>query len=252
MPSYDYPFNERIRTLLRLEDLFVKVLYNIDEAHEFNHHCALLSVFQILDVIDRAELKTDLLQELDRQKIVMTGLRGIPTISETILTDVLQQIETTGVTLRTTTVKPGQTLRDNEWLMSIKQRTGIPGGVCEFDLPSYHYWLGLDTARRKQDLETWLQPLMPIYTAISIILHILRGSGATKDLQATRGAYQQMLGGAKPAQMLRIEMDDDLPCFPEVSANKYAINIRFNSLDCAAKPRQCDMDLNFKLTLCNL
>ena len=68
MPSYDYPFNERIRTLLRLEDLFVKVLHNLDQSHEFNHHCALISLFQMLDVIDRAELKTDLLQELDRQK----------------------------------------------------------------------------------------------------------------------------------------------------------------------------------------
>ena len=25
MPRYDYPFNERIRTLLRIEDLFTKV-----------------------------------------------------------------------------------------------------------------------------------------------------------------------------------------------------------------------------------
>jgi cell division protein ZapD len=71
-------------------------------------------------------------------------------------------------------------------------------------------------------------------------------------LQAVRGAYQQMLGGAKPAQMLRIEVDDNLECFPEVSANKYAINIRFNNLDCAAKPRQCELDIEFKLTLCNL
>jgi cell division protein ZapD len=252
VPSYDYPFNERIRTLLRLEDLFVKALYQVEEKHEFNHHCALLSIFQMLDVIDRAELKADLLQELDRQKIVMNSLRGVPTIAENVLTDVLQEIETTALALRNNTIKPGQTLRDNEWLMSIKQRAGIPGGVCEFDLPSYHYWLGLDPTRRKSDLETWLKPLMPVYSAVSIILHILRGSGATTRLQAIRGAYQQMLGGAKPAQMLRIEVDDNLECFPEVSANKYAINIRFNNLDCAAKSRQCDLDINFKLTLCNL
>ena len=36
-------------------------------------------------------------------------------------------------------VKTGQHLRENEWLMSIKNRTGIPGGACQFDLPSYHY-----------------------------------------------------------------------------------------------------------------
>jgi cell division protein ZapD len=61
-----------------------------------------------------------------------------------------------------------------------------------------------------------------------------------------------MLGGAKPAQMLRIQVADDLPCFPEVSANKYAINIRFNALEGVQKPKQCERDVSFELTLCNL
>lgn len=252
MPSYDYPFNERIRTLLRLEDLFIKVLHNVAGQSEFNHHSALLSLFQILDVIDRAELKNDLLQELDRQKIVMNNLRGNPAIAEKVLSDVIKDIETTALALRTDVVKLGQTLRDNEWLMSIKQRVSIPGGVCEFDVPSYHYWLGLGKTRRAEDLGLWLRPLIPINDAIRIILHILRGSGATTELLAPNGSYQQMLGGTKPAQMLRIEINDSLACFPEVSANKYAINVRFNSLETAQRPRPCDFDVPFSLTLCNL
>ena len=252
MPSYDYPFNERIRTLLRLEDLFSKVLFNVEAGHEFNHHCALLSLFQILDVIDRAELKADLLQELDRQKVVMTGLLGNPSIAENVLSNIISEIETTSLVLRSNAIKLGQTLRDNEWLMSIKQRAGIPGGVCEFDLPSYHYWLGLDEDRRKSDFDTWLMPLLPIYDGLRIILQILRGSGISSKLVAFNGAYQQMLGGTKPAQMLRVEVSDDDYCFPEVSANKYAINIRFNKLDFTERPKQCDVDIHFTLTLCNL
>ena len=88
--------------------------------------------------------------------------------------------------------------------MSIKQRTGIPGGVCEFDVPSYHFWLNLSEARRKQDLKEWINPLLPMQKAIVIILHILRGSGATTKLMAKNGVYQEMLSGARPAQMLRI------------------------------------------------
>jgi cell division protein ZapD len=252
VPSYDYPFNERIRTLLRLEDLFAKVLHNLKSTHQVNHHNALLSIFQILDVIERAELKADLLQELDRQKMVMNGLRNMPSINESLLNEVINQIETTALALRGNTVKLGQTLRDNEWLMSIKQRAVIPGGVCEFDIPSYHYWLALPSERRSEDLDAWLKPLMPVYEAIRIIMHILRGSGATTPLQAAHGTYQQMLGGAKPAQMLRIEVPDDVNFFPEVSANKYAISVRFYNLDCSARPRQCDQDIDFKMTLCNL
>ena len=88
--------------------------------------------------------------------------------------------------------------------------------------------------------------------AIMIILHILRGSGTTTKLVANNGAYQQMLGSTKPAQMLRIEVADDVACFPEVSANKYAINIRFNTLERSQKPLKYEENITFSLTLCNL
>jgi cell division protein ZapD len=252
MPSYDYPFNERIRTMLRVEDLFAKVLHNVEAGHECHHHCALLTLLQILDVVDRAELKLDLLQELDRQKVAMSLLRGNPAIAANTLETILKEIDVITEALRAETTKFGQILRTNEWLMSIKQRAGIPGGVCEFDVPSYHYWLGLGEERRRRDFESWLKPLLPMQQAIVIILRILRGSGATTKLVASNGAYQQMLGGAKPAQMLKIEVADDVTSFPEVSANKYAINIRFNTLDCSQKPQKYDEDVSFSLTLCNL
>jgi cell division protein ZapD len=154
--------------------------------------------------------------------------------------------------LRTTAGKLGQYLRENEWLMSIKQRAGILGGVCEFDIPSYHYWLGMPAAQRQRDLEVWLTPLLPIYDALRIILHILRGSGAATHRIAPGGSFQQMLGVAKPSQMLRVILSDKFVCFPEVSANKYAISIRFNCQDGVQKPHLCDFDVEFDLILCNL
>lgn len=252
MTSYDYPFNERIRTLLRVEDLFAKVFHHVEAGHEYQHHCALLTLLQILDVVDRVELKLDLLQELDRQRTAMLLLKGNPAIAPSKLDTILHDINSASEGLRKENTKLGQTLRANEWLMSIKQRAGILGGVCEFDIPSYHYWMSLSEQKRKDDFERWLNPLLPMYTAIVNIMHILRGSGATTKLVANQGAYQQMLGGAKPAQMLKIEVANDLACFPEVSANKYAINIRFNSLDSSQKLQKCEQNVKFSLTLCNL
>jgi cell division protein ZapD len=252
MSSYEFPFNERIRTLLRLEDLFGKILLNVEAGHQYNHHSALISLLQMLDIIDRADLKMDLVQELDRQRLAMQSLRGNPVISEKILDDILREIGACSTTLRSDSAKLGQHLRENEWLMSIKQRTGILGGLCQFDLPSYHHWMNLDAARRKSDFDGWLARLMPMHSAVKTILHILRGSGAAIKYHVDNGFFQQSLGGTKPAQMLKIEMSDDCPCFPEVSANKYAINVRFFALDFVQKPKQCEHELDFTMTLCNL
>ena len=62
--SYEYPLSERVRTLLRLEDLYERVDYFCAKNDPLEHHVALLSIFEILEVSGRADLKSDLLQEL--------------------------------------------------------------------------------------------------------------------------------------------------------------------------------------------
>ena len=107
-------------------------------------------LFEITDVAARADLKTDLLQELERQKQLLAPLRSNPAIETRVLEPLLADIDRASAALLAQTGKVGVHLRDNEWLMTIKQRTAIPGGVCEFDLPGYHYWLHGDPAARQQ------------------------------------------------------------------------------------------------------
>jgi cell division protein ZapD len=249
---YEFPFNERIRTLLRLEDLFSKVLLNLSSEHASHHHNAIVSFFQILDILDRTDLKSDLLQELDRQNAILERLAGNPNIATEVLQPILDKIIGTSACLRTISSKIGQSLKENEWLMSIKQRAVIPGGLCEFDLPSYHYWLESPAVDRKQDLAKWLGHVTPIYDALAIVLNILRGSSKGISNIAVNGAFQQMLGGAKPAQMIQVTVDDSLNCYPEISANKYAINIRFVSMSRTEKPHPTNEDIPFTLTFGNL
>ncbi len=250
MISYDYPLNERVRTMLRLEDLFARTDFFTAQSHAPDHHAALLSLFEILEVSCRADLKSDLLQELERQKQILEALRSNPAISVQALNEILDDIGQTSARLHELSGKLGQHIRDNEWLMSIKQRTTIPGGVCEFDLPSYHFWLSQDEESRRRELQEWLAPLSPINDGLRLVLKLLRDSGKTSRHTAVHGSFQQMLAG-RVAQMIRVTMLTDLPCFPEISANKYAINIRFTSLGGKQKPRVCEKDVEFELTLCN-
>lgn len=251
MARYEFPFNERIRTLLRLEDLFTKVLLNIESVHPSHHHNAMVSFFQILEVIDRIDLKAELLQELDRQKGVMSSLLDNPKIDVAILQPILERILLASAKLRSISTRIGQPLKENEWLMSIKQRAIIPGGLCEFDMPAYHYWLESSALQRQSDLKNWLDHITPLYDALSIILSIVRGSGSPVQHIAQQGSFQQMLGGAKPAQMLKITLDEAAQCYPEISANKYAINVRFISMQ-GSEPEPCHEDVHFTLTLGNL
>jgi len=249
--SYEYPLSERIRTLLRLEDLFERAQYFAAKPDAQEHHVALLCLFEILEVAGRADLKSDLLQELERQKQTLEALRDNPEISQEALDNILCEIDRTSSRLFQMSGKIGQEMRENEWLMSIKQRTAIPGGVCEFDVPSYHYWLNLSAEQHRSDLDIWLAPFLPIRDAITIVLRLLRESGKVSMQTATQGVYQQMMAG-RVAQMLRIRLKQDYPCVPEISANKYALNIRFTIQEGGQRPRVIESDVGFELTFCNL
>ena len=251
MISYDFPLNERIRTLLRLEDLYARVTHFTEKASAPDHHSALAVLFDIMEVASRADLKSDLLQELERQRRQLAALHNNPGISEEALDAILSEIETASDRLFNLSGKIGQHLRENEWLMGIKQRACIPGGTCEFDLPSYHFWLHQDATLRRNAIREWLEPMLPIRDSLDIILKLLRESGKTHQFTAHQGSFQQMQSG-RVAQLLRISLDGTLPCIPEVSANKYVLNIRFVAANYAAKSTLFDQDVAFNLTFCSL
>jgi cell division protein ZapD len=249
---YEHPLNERIRTLMRLEDLYRRALFFTGETTPADHHAALTALFEVVDVAGRADLKTDILQELERQRQLLAPLRHNPAIEASALNALLAEIDVAAAKLLAQTGKVGQHIRDNEWLMAIKQRTGIPGGACEFDLPAYHHWLNLEPATRQDDLEAWLAPLLPIHSGLSIILRLLRDNGKTGRHTAYHGVFQLMLTTAKVAQLLRLSLAKDLPCVPEISANKYALNIRFVGVEGMDRGAVYEGDVEFDLMFCNL
>ncbi|MBS4098302.1 MAG: cell division protein ZapD [Sulfuricella sp.] len=251
MINYEYPLNERIRTLLQLEDAFARAACSITQASRQEHHAALLALFEIVEIAGRADLKSDLIQELERQKKILELLPKNPAISEDALNTLLQDIDKTIAGLNGMTGKVGQHMRDNEWLMHIKQRADTTGGVRGFDLPSYHYWLNQDAELRSRELASWLEPMLPINDGIRIVMRALRDSGKGSRYVAPRGSFQQMLSG-QVVQMLRVRLADSLPCFPEISANKYAINISYAAPGRSQKPRACEQDVEFEMMLCSL
>lgn len=251
MIVYEYPLNERIRTWLRLEDLFGKAGFFIRASDPRSHHAALLAIFELVDVMARSELRSELIQELERQKQSFEPLRGNPAVDSERLDSVLSNLAAALSDLHLQSGKLGQHVRDNEWLAGIKSRTGIPGGACGFDLPGYHYWLNQPAQRRQEDLQVWLGPLLPVRAGVDVVLKLMRESGNLTHYVAQGGVFQLMLGG-RVAQLLRVGIDADLSCVPEVSANKYAVNMRFVTVGTNQKARTFEQDVPFELMFCSL
>lgn len=248
---YEYPFNERIRTYLRLEYLFrrLEVLVSRDEA--LDHHFAVTTLFEIMDVGARSDLKSEVLKDLDRHKQLLLSYRSNPAIDQSVLNEVLDRVDRCFGELNSMTGKPGHVLTENDWLMSIRSRVGIPGGTCEFDLPAYFAWQHDSAEDRRSHLKRWASSLTPLGDSVSILLKLLRDSGVPQVVMASAGQYQQNLPQGRTFQLLRLSLDHKQGLIPEISGNRLIVSIRLMRQHDDGRLHPVNEDASFQLTLCS-
>lgn len=250
MILYEYPCNERVRALLRVEYLFDRLFFFAQGADAHHHQIAVATLFDLLDICDRTDLRGAVLHDLERQRSALNNLRRHPGVDGSALDARLEDIQ-----LATTELaaqgRIGQVLRDSEWLASLRGRLTVPGGTSQIDIPSYFSWQLKPAENRKADLKTWIAPFLPLYQGIAMILRLLRDSGDRSDCVARGGQYQEMLSG-KIFQLLRVWIDGEHGVFPEMSANKYVIWVRFAKQDNELKPQPVTQDIPFSLARCNV
>jgi cell division protein ZapD len=248
---YEYPLHERVRTYLRLEHLFLRLQQLVTRVDALDHHFALVTLFEIMDVAARADLKSDLLKDLDKQKHLLDGYRGNPAIAETVLDQVIGEIDQCYAALNSQQGKAGQPLTENDWLMSIRSRISIPGGTCEFDLPSYYAWQHKTGTSRQTDLMQWTNTLTALADAVQLLVKLLRDSGTPQKVIANGGQFQQNLPQSRTFLLMRVALDASQELIPEISGNRLMVSVRLMQLGEDQRPHLVTDDVAFELALCS-
>ena len=254
--TFEFPLNERFRTFLRIENLLNRWQYYLRSTTKEDHHTAILTLLDIYDFSFRNDVKGDLLSELARYKQALSQYFTSPDVSEeklnqTILrlVDAYKQIEQSP--------KFGGSLAENEWLINIKSRLVVSASVCSFDMGFYYQWLQDSEQRRLNDLHEWVQPFVPMFDAVTLLLQLSRNLALTKDCVTNSYAYQQPLSGRK-FDIMRVEFANTSNYLPDFSANKHVIWLRFAapvvSVRSSAKTMQRTMqeEVAFRLGLCGV
>ena len=250
MILYEYPFNERIRTWLRLERLFDRFTRLQQRSEPIDNHFALVTLFEILDVVSRPDLKPEIMRDLDRQKQRLSSYQGNPAIAEAPLLQTLNDVQNCFLQLEQLDGKIGHSLTENDWLTAIRSRISIPGGTCEFDLPAYHAWQHKPAQVRQENLQQWMAHLLPLGNSIKLLLLLLRGTGQPSKMTAQAGNFQQNLPQNRTFQLLRLQMDAESALIPEISANRLIVTIRMMQQEAQGHLVPYQENAEFQLTLC--
>ena len=247
---YEHPLNERVRTLLRLEHLFSRIAFHLPQEGEWSSRAAINGLLDISNILTRADIRSEVIKELERHTSSLNKIQSAPGVDSQQLDLILKDLETSTNKLRQITTQIGRRLRENEFLSSIMQRSAIPGGTCDFDLPQYHYWLQQPVEKRHSDLQNWFKELEPLKSATQLLLALMRNSAHANQAQATAGLYQRTLESQSPAQLIRVGIPKESNLFPEISGGKHRFAIRFLEPSKSGRPNQTQIDVSFSLICC--
>lgn len=216
----------------------------------WSNRAAIEGLLSIMSVFGRSDLKTEILKELERHVSNLERVRQQPGVNMEALGLVLDDLEQAIHQVYRMDGQIARNLRNNEFLTAIMQRSSIPGGGCNFDLPQYHRWLNQPHEIRQDQMSEWMHELHPVREAVVLLLNLVRGSNLPSEETAQQGFFQKSLEPSSPAQLVRVSLPRQTNVFTEISGNKHRFSIRFlESMD-TGKPTQSKQDIPFQLTTC--
>jgi cell division protein ZapD len=250
--TYEHPLNERTRLLLRFAHLFDQFSTYHQRTDAWDSRAAIDVLIDISSLLNRTDTKSEIIKELKRDLKKLEKISNTAGIDTQRLGSVMDSLENAITGLSQLQEPLGQKLKEDDFLKNIAQRSSAPGCTCAFDMPNYHYWLQLPAEQRIEQINAWFQPLQALKQSVSLLVEIIRMSGANRPIIATRGFYQQKLEASIPAQLIRVSVPFESRLMAEISGGKHRFSVRFMgySKQIEQRPVQVYEDIPFDLAIC--
>ncbi|KRO77735.1 MAG: hypothetical protein ABS06_05640, partial [Methylophilales bacterium BACL14 MAG-120910-bin43] len=203
MIRYEFPLNERIRKFIRVEELFLKIDVLATSAKKYTEFSLFERLFELMLTASRSDLKVDLIQEIERQKLKLRS--KAKTQANNALMVKLSKAKTK---LEKAKIQPGFYFGDDKYLQEIKSRKDSPYGITSVDFPEFQFWLQCETPLARKDyFKQKIAPFQPIKEAIFVVLALLRSSAKEELVSAERGVFQKKLDPSLKNDLITISMN---------------------------------------------
>jgi cell division protein ZapD len=227
MITFEYPLNEKMRSYLRFEFLFVQINKSKSFNHESDTTVFFKALFELLELSERCDIRHDLIKDLRALSEQMKLWLKVDEVDHNAVSALLVEIEEIIVGVLAMP-KQLRYFKTNRFLTSLKQRFCIPSGCCNFDLPQFHFWLAEGQEKQCKDADLWLTHFEALQKALLLYLKIKRSQGVSSLQTAVNGFYQ---GEVQNSCFVTIELDPSLAVYPMISGHKDRYSVRFMSSD---------------------
>jgi cell division protein ZapD len=250
----DYMYNDTItfqlathflsRIALRLEFLFKTINQACIESHEVIHRFALKNIIEIIDIIEKPELKSRFLKELIRIEHV---LKKENLLENTVIFD---ELATQIHMLNHVPGRFSNSIHDDEFLKILRQIHLPNTKECEFNSPHLVLWLDSDILMRQKTINQWVQCLKDLEYTVTIYLSLLREATQYIPITAYNGFYQHSISPKSVNHLILLKMDKSMGITPKLQLGHHSLTIRLYELATAYEIR--DTIVNMEIAFCQI
>lgn len=229
------------RIALRLEFLFKAINQACNESHEVIHRYALKNLVELMDIIEKPELKSRFIKELIRIEHVLKKQQISVNAS---LFDALEQ------QIHILNHVPGRfcnSIYEDQFLKTLRQIHHPNTKECEFNSPFLIMWLDLEPKIRQKAINQWVNALKDLETTVMIYLSLLKESAKHHNIQAQNGFYQHAFPPKTNNHLILLQMNKSLGMIPKLQLGHHNLTIRLYDLASATEihDKNIDMDIAF-------
>jgi cell division protein ZapD len=246
---YELPLNERLRTFMRIEFLYLRLNNFSNSKDHWQIRTTIHTLLEIYTILARTDVRREVLADLDRYIIQMQRFQSMPDADNEMVTNLLEDLNSIKekmIQLGTGYLNP---LRDDDYISALLHRHTLPGGKAEFDMPRYKFWLEGDSKTVNDDLNEWINVIKPICAGIERLMWIIRESSEPIGTVASSGQYNHQIGKTAQISLIRVFLDNT-NVYPEISGGRHMIAIRFLERNDEGQFKQTEENIDFKLSLC--
>ena len=227
MYKFELPLNERTRRLMSIENIFIRLNSQIQNMTKFSEVACFESYFNMRATASRADMKIEIKQELEKLIIKKKQLKKT---KKNI--DQIKKLMDAKKGLDKVNLPQGNFFGNDKFLQEIKTSSLSPTGIMSSDLPQLQLWLKqLSPKAKQQYFLNKIDPYLPIFKSISIYLNTLRESVKYESIDTTdNGLVSYQLDPSFRHDLVQLQIPQNLNLYPNLTSNKYTINIQFSSV----------------------
>ena len=227
MYKFELPLNERTRRFMSIENIFMRLDNQSKNMTNFSEVACFESYFNIRATSSRADIKIEISQELEKLILKKKQLKKTKKNINQI-----KKLMDAKKSLNRVNLPQGNFYGNDKFLQEIKTSSGSPTGIVSSDLPRLQMWLQqLSPKAKQQYFLSKISPYMPIFESISTYLNTLRNSVILEPIDSNEnGLVNYQLNPSFRHDFIQLQLPQKLNLYPNLTANKYTINIQFSSL----------------------